>query len=299
MSVRQNGGGVPCRYKSAVRCFHILEGLEGRTLMAGPQVTSVEFDGPTAVYTEKSHLVIRFNSNVQSSFGPTDIVLRHLEEDYQITHNSGFGNNFAVSYTPATNTAVVTFPGLIGEQLADGNYELRLLAAGISDSTGQLDGNGDGVPGDNFTTVFYRLTGDTQVDFSGNPLPDRRVDFIDFQVLEKNFGRTNATPRQGDLNYDGVVDSLDMDIFIGRPFDPLFPGVFGNTLPTPPAPAAAVTSVAAPQPAAVVAAPASAKPVKKAAPPAKAVTKPAPVVAPARFAAKRIVKDSGNWLRSA
>jgi hypothetical protein len=161
------------------------------------------------------------------------------------------------------------------------------------------------VPGDDFTSVFYRLAGDTQVDVNGNPLPDRKVDFIDFQILEKNFGRTNATPRQGDLNYDGVVDSLDFDIFMGRPFDPLFPGVFGNSLPTPPAPAQAVVAQAAPQPAAVTAAPvtstpvSSKKPVKKTAPAAKPVSKPAPVVVPPRFAAKRIVRDSGNWLASA
>jgi hypothetical protein len=278
----------------------VVEALEGRTLMAGPQVVSVEFDGPTPVYTPKSRLVIRFNSNVQQSFGPTDVVLRHLDEGYDITHNSGFGNNFSVSYTLASNTAVVTFPGLTAEQLTDGNYQLRLLAAGITDLAGQrLDGNKDSVPGDDFTSVFYRLTGDTQVAFNGTPLPDRRVDFIDYQVLSKNFGRLNATPRQGDLNYDGKVDSLDMDIFMGQPFDPLFPGVFGNTLPDPTVTAPAVAAQAAPQPAPVTAAPVMAKPVKKPAPAAKAVSKPAPLVAPPRFAAKRIARDSASWLAGA
>ena len=291
MAAREHGGGVHC-----VNKFRgvLVEGLEARTLLAGPQVTFVEFDGPATPYTSKSHLVVRFNSNVGGSFGPTDIVLKHLDEGYEITNNSGFGNAFNVAYNTVTNTAVITFPGLIGEQLSDGNYQLRLIASGITDTTNQrLDGNKDGIPGDDFTSTFYRLTGDTQVDFYGTAKPDRKVDFTDYQILARNFGKSNATPREGDLNYDGVVDSVDMDILKGLPFDPLFPGVYGATLPPPPASTASVT---APAPAPIVAASSA---VRRATPVTRPVTKPAPVaVAPARFASKAI-KQSTSWLASA
>ena len=268
-------------------------------LSAPPQVTFAEFDGPTATYTPKSHLVVRFSENLSATFGVQDIVIKNLDEGYEITHNSGFGNAFNVNYSTTTNTAVITFPGLLGEQLpSDGNYQLRLRANGITDTAGnQLDGNGDGAGGDDFTHTFYRLTGDTQVDARGAPRPDRKVDFADYQVMARNFGKTNPTPRDGDFNYDGVIDSIDMDILYGLPFDPQYPGMFGATLPPPPAGATAVQAPA-PQPAPVLAAPIKAKPVKKVAPPpAKPVVKPAPV-SPPRFAAKRI-RETGNWLATA
>jgi hypothetical protein len=283
-----------------------LEDLEGRRMLAAPKVQFAQFDGPTPTYTPKSHVLVRFTDNVAATFGPGDVELTNLDDGSVITNESPFGDNFAVSYNAATNTGVITFPGLIGEQLADGNYQLRLIAPGIKNAAGEaLDGNGDGTGGDDYTFVFYRLTGDTQVDFAGGERADRTVDFADYQVMAKNIGRTNATPRDGDFNYDGVVDSVDFDILFGVPFDPLYPGTFGNKLPPPPpAPAApVVVSAPAATPAPVVVA-TPAKPVKQAAAPAPAIkakpaAKPAPVVStPSRFAAKRI-KGASDWLASA
>jgi hypothetical protein len=225
------------------------------------------------------------------------VEIQNLDEGYVITNEGFFGDNFAVSYDSSTNTAVITFPGLIGEQLADGNYQLRLIASGIKNAAGDaLDGDGNGTGGDDYGFVFYRLTGDTQVDVSGAPRADRTVDFVDYQVMARNFGKTHATPQDGDFNYDGVVDSVDFDILKGVPFDPLYPGTFGNKLPPPPAPAAVAASapvaVVASAPAAAPAPAVAAKPVKRAAPTrtvVKPAAKPAPVVAtPSRFAVKRI-----------
>jgi hypothetical protein len=53
------------------------------------------------------------------------------------------------------------------------------------------------------TDVGWRLAGTGDADANGI------INFVDFQTLEQNLGRTNARWSQGDFNEDGVVDTAD------------------------------------------------------------------------------------------
>jgi len=256
----------------------------GSTLTAppdttGPRVTRVVVDGklPAGMtYTPNGHIAIVFSEDIANTLQPEDMLI--------------FGNGGAYSggaltvhgYDPATNTAVVTFTD-VQAGLPDGNWQVIIYDSTVTDAAGNpLDGDNDAnTPAGQFTGDIYAWQADTQHDVNGNPLTDRKVDFIDFQILEKNFGRTNASHSEGDFDHDGDVDNADFQILQSR---------FGTGQA---APAAPVASSPAPAPAPVTAAPAPVKrpaPVKKAAPAPKA--KPvvvAPVkAAPAKFATKRI-----------
>jgi hypothetical protein len=73
----------------------------------------------------------------------------------------------------------------------------------ITDSAGQhLDGNGDGVPGDDFVMSFHRLLGD----YDGNGSVDGR----DFGAFRAAFGSNNSL---FDLDGDGLVTASDFLVF--------------------------------------------------------------------------------------
>ena len=69
-----------------------------------------------------------------------------------------------------------------------------------------LDGNGDGVPGDNYVLNFFSLTADLN--------HDHTVNFSDALILIQHYGATGATYGQGDINGDGTVNFSDVLILI-------------------------------------------------------------------------------------
>jgi hypothetical protein len=250
-----------------------------------------------AAYTPKQHLVIQFSEKV----GGVD------EFAFTITTPlSGVvgGEVFDVVYDSASNSAIVTFPGRGPENndaYYDGNFAINFLESEITDSFGNpLDLDGNGTAGE-VPVPFYILNGDTQRAHDGTALKDRVVDFVDFQVLEKNFGKTNASHSEGDFNYDGVVDFNDFKVLYGDAAAGQA-AKFGTRLEAPP-PAAPVASPApAPVPVAPAPTPRPApvkKPAAKPAPVAKPTPKAAPVAKPAvtkapapkTFATKKISKD--------
>ncbi len=123
----------------------------------------------------------------------------------------------SVNYDPALRVATVFFGGI----LPDANWRLTARAAGLADTSGNaLDGNRDGVGGDDFTFDFFFLNGDAN--------RDRRVDFTDLVVLAQNYESTGRTWAEGDFNYDTVVDFNDLVILAQR---------YETALPLPAAPA--------------------------------------------------------------
>jgi hypothetical protein len=104
--------------------------------------------------------------------------------------------------TPAGTNLKFTFP-TYPNGLPDGQYTLTALALQIHDTDGQaLDGNGDGVPGDNYVMNFHRLLGD----FNG----DGTVSASDVVLFRQAFGTNNLT---FDLDGDGTVDANDFILF--------------------------------------------------------------------------------------
>jgi hypothetical protein len=245
-----------------------------------PTITDFAVDGhipSTMTYTTKFHLLFKFSEPVTG----VD------ELDFTIDSPLGTldGNVFDVTYDAASATAIITFPLLANEKLDDGNYTLHIVESGIIDAFGNpLDSDGSGTTGTS-NIPFYVLQGDTQKAFDGTAKKDRVVDFVDYQIMSRNFGMINPSHADGDFNYDGVIDNADFVYLFGSPG---VPGRFGATQPVP-------ASTPAPTPVPVTSVPAPVRtvpPVKKPTP-TPVVKKPAPPVvvkapAPKKFATRKI-----------
>jgi autotransporter-associated beta strand protein len=130
--------------------------------------------------------------------------------------------SFTATASVVGGMTVVTLDNFTGTateflSLADGRYTLTALANQITAGGVQLDGNGDGTPGDNFTF------GDPQglFRFFGDINGDRNVDIADFGVFSSTFGLTSG--QMGfisafDYNQDGVIDIADFGQFSIRIF---------------------------------------------------------------------------------
>jgi len=131
----------------------------------------------------------------------------------------------ALTASQAANVVTLTFAagGTVGidpgGSLLDGTYQLTILATKVTGDFGQqLDGNANGVPGDNFTTPtsgpgrLHRLFGDND--------GDADVDATDFGAFRATFGITSNLAY--DFDGDGDVDATDFGQFRSR---------FGTGLP--------------------------------------------------------------------
>jgi hypothetical protein len=95
--------------------------------------------------------------------------------------------------------------------LQDGRYDLTIIAASVSNANGQLDGDGNGVGGDNYVQIgspangLFRLFGDAD----GNGT----VNSSDFATFRSVFG---IGPSFFDFNNDGQTNSDDFAEFRKR-----------------------------------------------------------------------------------
>jgi hypothetical protein len=101
------------------------------------------------------------------------------------------------------NSLTLTFSGSLTQfaSLIDGKYTLTVLADQVS-NVGQLDGNGDGIGGDDFSFGFHRLFGDAD--------GDGDVDAADFGAFRQAFGIGGVA---FDFDNDGDVDASDFGQF--------------------------------------------------------------------------------------
>jgi subtilisin-like proprotein convertase family protein len=157
-------------------------------------------------------LIYSFDKDVGASISADDLELRNTTTGQVIAASLTH-----VDYTAGNRAAVWTFPGFAHGTLPDGNYTARLKASQITIAGGgMLDGNGDGLGGDDYISTFFQLKGDAN--------HDRNVDAADLKILLGHMGSTNATVEQGDLNYDGKVDFSDFQVI---------ELAYGNSLPPP------------------------------------------------------------------
>ena len=136
---------------------------------------------------------------------------------WNVEHDAGGSSTGSGSATAAALCAGAlgedTGGSIEGNSLADGRYTLTALATHIPN----LDGNGDGTAGDDYTRVgtpangLFRLFGDA--DGNGG------VDALDFGAFRAAFGTNNSA---FDFDGGGAVDALDFGQFRLR---------FGTELP--------------------------------------------------------------------
>ena len=183
--------------------------LSSEVFVAPARVSSVQIDDGSAQRSRVASITVTFNTLVNVSASSFSI--------------AGFAGtiNVDTSLSTATQTiARLTFSGggVVGGSLADGNYTLTILGSQVTDLSGQLlDGDGDGQPGGNSTTNFFRFFGDVN--------GDRTVNGLDLGFFRDAFGT-----QIGDGNYlsyldydgDGVINGLDLGQFRTR---------FGTMLP--------------------------------------------------------------------
>jgi hypothetical protein len=141
-----------------------------------------------------------------------------------------------VSFDIPTSTLTITFPGVAGGLLDDGNYALQFAAASVSDGANlALDTDGGGnAGGPDVALTFYRLGGDANGDrdvdaddlailnqdfgnraitfADGDITGDGVVDFVDLATLAQHYNQVDATPAHGDFNGDGLVNFIDLAV---------------------------------------------------------------------------------------
>ncbi len=183
----QRGPGFP-----RVSAGRVDIGAYERAAAPGPVVQTAEF----AFLTAPQALRYAFSANVAASLTTADLLLENLTSMTTVP-----AGNVALAYDGATNTARFTFPGYAFGALPDGRYRATLLAAGVTDPSGNP------LPS-NHVLEFFFLNADAN--------RDARVNLADFNTLASNFGQSNRNFSQADFNYDGQVNLADFNILAGR-----------------------------------------------------------------------------------
>ncbi|MBS0198569.1 MAG: hypothetical protein JSR77_17600 [Planctomycetes bacterium] len=95
---------------------------------------------------------VAFSADVSASLSPGDVQLRNLTTGHTFTDSE-----LVINFDATTGRMTIAVPSAGGGLgiLPAGQYRLVLSAAGLTDANGALlDGNGDGIGGDNFTFDF-------------------------------------------------------------------------------------------------------------------------------------------------
>jgi ELWxxDGT repeat protein len=164
-----------------------------------PTVRNATFDDGSPNHAIR----IQFSDNLGPTLAKPAITVRNLTTGATIDPAS-----IALSFDDVRNTAQITFPGLLAGTLPDGRYILTISGNTLDLLGDPLDGNSDGVGGDDYTFTFEHLAGDAN--------HDGYVDDADQAILTNHLGQTGMTFAQGDFNGDGTVDAADQAILTGN-----------------------------------------------------------------------------------
>jgi hypothetical protein len=172
-----------------------------------PRVASVVVNDGSVQRSRVTSVTVNFDSLVALQGLPADAFGLQRQSDGQLVNLTTFVVN-------ATTTSVIfTFAGALSEfgSLQDGRYTLTAFGNQVFNFVGGLDGNGDGVPGDNYvlassgTAGIFRLFGDADGDAS--------VSANDFVFFRQSFNSVNDA---FDFDGDGLVSVNDFIQFRNR-----------------------------------------------------------------------------------
>jgi hypothetical protein len=178
--------------------------LSGPAGEVPPRVSLVTYRNDPVKISAIQSVMFTFDQDVGASLSADDLV---LDNSYGLSIPA---TAMSLQYDALTHVAKWTFPGLAGGVLPDGNYYASLRSAGVTDAAGRLlDGNGDGVGGDDFK--FYLPMDRLEADFDG----DGTIAPHDVDIL---FAAVNAGSQQSqyDLNFDGAVNLLDVNTMVSQ-----------------------------------------------------------------------------------
>jgi hypothetical protein len=186
----------------------------GGVVLPPPTVTQVQVNTGGAQRSLVTQLQVTFSETVSFPFGTASA--------FQLSRVGPGGPTGLVNLvaTPAANVVTLTFTGGgavpidKGGSLIDGVYQLVVVASAVQGASGNLDGDGNGTPGDNFVTPtapgspgrLHRLFGDND--------GDADVDAQDFGAFRSAFGGTSNL--NFDFDGDGDVDAADFGQFRAR-----------------------------------------------------------------------------------
>jgi hypothetical protein len=167
-------------------------------------VANIQINNGEMQRSRVTQVAVTFDQAVNFSGPPADAFLLTRQSD---------GLPVSLNALVVGNTITLTFTGGPVEfgSLSDGRYTLTIFANQISNAFGQLDGNGDGIDGDDYVLVgtpangLFRLFGDSN--------GDGRVDTTDLTAYRTAIGIASTT---FDFNADGVVNSIDFVEFRKR-----------------------------------------------------------------------------------
>lgn len=177
-----------------------------------PRVVSVVQNGGDAQRSTFRELAVVFSEDVNVTTAA--LTLENLNSGEFIDVS-----DMVMIYDAGTKTATWTFPGLTGGSVPDGIYRATLQAALITDGVGHnLDGDSNGVGGDNYTETLFRLFGDGD--------GDTDVDSADLFAFRTTLFLNDTSPSYNSLfdhDIDGDVDSADLFRFRSNLFTNLAP----------------------------------------------------------------------------
>ena len=175
--------------------------VESTVDFAVPSVVSVQRGDGSGRLDQLDSVSIQFSEDVGASLQASDLQIQNITTGESISSEL-----VSVTYDEATRVARWE---ISAETLDLGDYEFRLTSDDIRDSSGNsLDGDGDGIPGDDFTVNFvHTVAGDANQDFVFNS-EDLVAVFIVGEYEDRLVN--NSTWSDGDWNGDGEFTSDDL-----------------------------------------------------------------------------------------
>jgi hypothetical protein len=178
---------------------------------AAPRITATQVNDGTAQRSRVTSLTVTFSTQV--TFAGS------VASAFTLSRTGGGAVSFQASASVINGVTVVTLNAFTGAEtefgsLRDGRYTMTALANQITAGGVQLDGDGNGTGGDNFTF------GDQQglFRFFGDINGDRHVDIADFGFFSASIFNPANYNNAFDFNNDGVIDISDFGQFSLRFF---------------------------------------------------------------------------------